>query len=150
MPALSDLKIKENLRVSPGKITPEIREKMHWSARSHLVNLTLFQYHKCPYLSRRLFPHSSAGYHTSSSYCSPSRFTLSPFVPELVYSLCTLLSTASSVFSPGDYAPFAIRKLSTCEYCEIFTIFHPFTLSRNNLLSFEFQERDLPCTALLG
>lgn len=72
MPALSDLKIKTNCLVSPGKITPEIREKMHWSARSHLVNLTLFQPHpKCPYFCMRLFLHSLADYHTSAIFLLP-------------------------------------------------------------------------------
>lgn len=108
MPALSDLKRKENFLVSPGKITPEIREK---NARKHLVNLTLFQPHpERLYLCKRLFPHSLAGYHTSSSYFSPSRFTLSHHVTELVLFPPHAPFTASSVLSLADYAQLAIRK----------------------------------------
>lgn len=142
MPALSDLKIKENLRVSPGKITPEIREKMHWSARSHLVNLTLFQHHpKCPYLSRTLFP------------IVQLLITLQPAIvllPDLLsvpMFLNWFIPIALSFYSK---LIFLSRRL--CPICHQkiihFLIVHPCTLRRSNLLSLKFQERDLPCTAL--
>lgn len=42
MPALSDLNRKKNVLVSPGRITPEMRE-MHRSVRNHLCHPALFQ-----------------------------------------------------------------------------------------------------------
>ena len=144
MPAPSDLKRKKNFLVSPGKITPEIREKMHRSARSHLVNLTLFQPHpECPYLCKRLFPHSLAGYHALSSYLPPSRFTPSHHVTELVlFPLHTRLQQA-------QYSLWQIMPSLPSENYSLLNIPPIYIQSRSNLPSFQSREKDLPRTPLL-
>jgi len=139
MPALSDLKRKTNFLVSPGKITPEIRDKMYQSARSHLVNLTFFQSHpERPYLCMRLFPPSSAGYHTSASYFSPSRFTPSHHAAELV------VFPLHAPFTQAQYSLWQTMPSLPSENDSLLNI-----PPRSNLLSFKCHERDLPRTARL-